>query len=99
MLGQLGLRDLYTTERDAASYPVYLTLRLLSLAAALAAVALLAAAGYAAPVAAVIVLVGGCKAVEGVSDILYAPMQREERMEFMGRSFVYRGLLSVAVVA
>jgi O-antigen/teichoic acid export membrane protein len=100
MLAQLGLRDLYTTERDAGSLPTYLALRLLALAGALAvAGAVAVSARYSAAVAAVIVGVAGCKAVEGVSDLLYAPMQRGERMEFMGRSFVYRGVLSVAAVA
>lgn len=100
MLAQLGLRDLYTTERDAESFPTYLALRLLSLAGALAVAAVVAVSGrYSAAVAAVIVGVAGCKAVEGVSDLLYAPMQRGERMEFMGRSFVFRGLLSVSAAA
>jgi O-antigen/teichoic acid export membrane protein len=99
MLAQLGLRDLYTTERDAASFPVYLTLRLLSLGGALCWVVALALSGYTAAVAAVIVLVGAAKAVESVSDVLFAPIQREERMEYMGRSFVIRGVLTVTAMA
>lgn len=99
MLAQLGLRDLYTTERDAASFPVYLTLRLLSLGGALCWVVALALSGYSAAVAAVIVLVGAAKAVESVSDVLFAPIQREERLEYMGRSFVIRGVLTVAAMA
>jgi O-antigen/teichoic acid export membrane protein len=99
MLAQLGLRDLYATERDPASFPVYLTLRLLSLVGALCWVAALVLSGYTAAVGAVIALVGASKAVESVSDVLFAPTQREERMEYMGRSFVIRGVLTVVAMA
>jgi O-antigen/teichoic acid export membrane protein len=100
MLAQMGLRDLYTTERDAATFPVYLALRLVSVLAGLVVVgAIVAVTGYAAPLAAAVLLVGLAKAVESISDMLFGTMQREERMEFIGRSYVYRGLLAVASVA
>ena len=76
----------------------YLTFRLVSLAAALGIVAIVAGIGSSGEKATVIILVGAAQAVELVSETFYGLMQKRERMDRISKSLMYRGALSLAAM-
>jgi O-antigen/teichoic acid export membrane protein len=76
----------------------YLVFRMISIAAALGVVAVLAEWGSSGEKAAVVILVGAAQAVELVSETFYGLMQRQERMDRISRSLIYRGALSLAAM-
>lgn len=78
----------------------YLGVRLVGMAAALAATAaVVGLSGYDPETALVVLAVALSKAVEGASDAYYGFLQQHERMRPMAASLVARGALSVGAVA
>ena len=76
----------------------YLTFRLVSLAAALGIVTLVAELGGSGEKAFVVILVAGAQAVELVSETFYGLMQKQERMDRISKSLMCRGALSLAAM-
>lgn len=95
LLSQLGLRKLLATDAEGRfSFGHYLGLRWVAGGLLAAALAVVAAVGpYRGEAAAAILAMGGAKALEGMSDVLYGLFQREERMDLLGRSLAARGIL------
>ncbi|HPF36601.1 MAG TPA: lipopolysaccharide biosynthesis protein [Candidatus Krumholzibacteria bacterium] len=77
----------------------YLGLRLLLGPAALLVTAAVALIGYSGDQVPAIVMFGVGRWVEGLSDIHYAYDQKRERLDVVARSFVLRGLASLALFA
>lgn len=96
----LGLQLRGVQATDAArsySFAHYFSLRLLTLGAALLLTA--AAAALYPEVRWVILWLGLAKALEGVSDVIYGLMQQQERLDWVARSTLWRGLLGLALLA
>ncbi|GAB4566798.1 MAG: hypothetical protein Tsb0020_18850 [Haliangiales bacterium] len=100
MLCNLQLRVAVATDvRDTYGFGDYLGLRLLTTAAALATIAVIAlGADYRPETAAVLLLVGVSKAVEAICDLCYGWFQKHERMALWARSLILRGGLGLAAV-
>lgn len=100
LLTSLSLREVLSTDaRGEHSFGDYLALRVISLLAGLLAIgAVTCVVGYRWETKAVILLVGGVKAIEAVSDVLYGLMQKHERTDLIAGSIVLRGLLSVVAL-
>lgn len=77
----------------------YLGLRLLTTAAALIFLIVLALAGYRGEMMWVILAVAAAKAFEAVSDVFHGDLQRRERMDVVAIYLALKGSLSVAAVA
>lgn len=100
LLTDLSLRTVQVTDaRRETPFGDYLGLRLLTTAVAVSAlVGVVLAGGYAGSVAAVLLAIGGAKCLESISDIAHGAMQQHERMDWVSRSLILRGILSVAAV-
>ncbi|HEX5032001.1 MAG TPA: lipopolysaccharide biosynthesis protein, partial [Candidatus Eisenbacteria bacterium] len=100
LLTSLSLREVLSTDaRDAHAFGDYLALRVIGVFAGLLAIgAVTCVVGYRWETKLVILLVGGVKAIEAVSDVLYGLMQKHERMDLIAGSIVLRGLLSVVAL-
>ena len=101
MLGAgLALRSVQAT--DAASehpFGDYLLVRLLTTAAALAAiVGIVRFSNYRWHTGAIILVVGLAKAFESISDIFYGLLQQHERMDRIALSMMIKGPLSLAAL-
>ncbi|MFB3827817.1 MAG: lipopolysaccharide biosynthesis protein [Bryobacteraceae bacterium] len=96
MLSHLNLRAVLATDA-ARRHPFgdYLAVRLVTAAAALAAIAAL---GGASGRFGVTLLLGAALAAENVSDIYYGALQRRERMDAIARSLIARSAVSVAAL-
>ncbi len=96
----LQLRAVHVTDaRGDYRFDQYFGLRIVCTAAALAVAALIAAAGsYSRETALVIVLVAVAKSIECLSDLLQGVLQRQERMDLVSRSLIYKGVASVVAV-
>jgi O-antigen/teichoic acid export membrane protein len=99
VLANLHLRPIWVVdvrerpEHERASWADYLGLRLLMQPIALAVVALVCAIrGWPFTTVAVVLLVALIRAAGSISDILYAPAQRAERMDPIGISRVLAGI-------
>nr|MDQ2899843.1 lipopolysaccharide biosynthesis protein [Acidobacteriota bacterium] len=101
MLTQLNLRAVVATDvRNGNPFHDYLSLRLLTTAAALAIIAaILAVSGYRRDLAWIVLGVGVGQALDGVSDICYGWQQQHERMERIAMSMAARGVLSTVAMA
>lgn len=101
MLANLSLRAVQVTDaRNEYGFGFYLALRLVTTAAALAAIGAIAvAAGYRWETALVVFLVGLAKSVESVSDILYGLFQKFERLDRIAIAMMLRGLGSLVSFA
>lgn len=95
MLASLSLRNVLATDaRGQIPFGGYLGLGLITTPLALLVVAGIAlSCEYSAATARVVLAVALSKAMESISLILYGLMQRQERMDRVGRSLVLRGLL------
>ncbi len=93
LLTSLQLRAALATD-VAESFPFeeYVFLRLIATVAGLAAIAIVVAvAGYREETRWVVLAVGLGKAVEALSDLIYGVLQRNERMDLIARSMIFRG--------
>jgi O-antigen/teichoic acid export membrane protein len=92
-----GLRDLQATDaHQQCRFVHYLRYRLLSVAFALALIALLTRVFSYPPV---VIIVGVSKALESIIDLVYGRYQQHERVDWMATSMMVRGVLSVVAVA
>ncbi|HUP02795.1 MAG TPA: hypothetical protein VMU19_02320 [Bryobacteraceae bacterium] len=100
MFSHLNLRAVLATDMEGRHpFGDYLVVRVATVALGAAAVAGVAlAGGYAARVVAVIVAAGAVLAVDNLSDIYYAAMQRRERMDRIALSTAARAALSTAAL-
>jgi O-antigen/teichoic acid export membrane protein len=101
MFGALNLRAVQATDaRRSYGFGDYLTLRLIALAAAMLATALLISlVPFERETAVVISLVAAAKAVESASDVYYGFLQRHERMDWISKSLMLKGVASVIALA
>lgn len=94
----LQLRSVQATDAgEARPFGQYFSLRTLTMGLALALTAGLAA--LYPQVAGVILWLGVAKALEGVSDVTYGLMQRQERLDWVSRSTLLRGVLGLGLLA
>ncbi|MDY0110145.1 MAG: lipopolysaccharide biosynthesis protein [Candidatus Krumholzibacteria bacterium] len=98
LFANMQLRSVLVAD-TAGDYPFrdYLSARLAMLPAALVVIALVAGLGYSSTQAATILVFGLARAVEGVSDILYGPAQKRERLDLIAISMIAKGLISLAL--
>jgi O-antigen/teichoic acid export membrane protein len=100
LFANFQLRSLLASDlTDRFRFRQYLIFRLISIGAALGLVAVVAEVAGSGEKATVVILVGAAQAVELVSEIFYGLMQREDRMDRISRSLMYRGGLSLASMA
>jgi O-antigen/teichoic acid export membrane protein len=97
LLTSLQLRAALATDvAGIFSLEEYLGLRLITTAAGLTAIAVVAVtAGYREETQWVVLAVGLGKAVESVSDLIYGVLQKNERMDLIARSMVLRGAVAL----
>ncbi|MCP2014425.1 O-antigen/teichoic acid export membrane protein [Deinococcus sp. HSC-46F16] len=94
----LQLRSVQATDAgEARPFGQYFSLRALTMLLALAITAGLAALYPRA--AGVILWLGAAKALEGLSDVTYGLMQRHERLDWVSRSTMLRGVLGLGLLA
>lgn len=100
LLTDLSLRTVQVTDaRRQTPFGDYLGMRLLTTFVAFAALCGIAlVGGYSGGVAAVLLAIGGAKALESISDIAHGVLQQNERMDWVSRSLILRGALSVGAV-
>lgn len=93
----LRLRALLATDaRGEYTFGSYLGLRLITTTLAFLLIAgFVLWTGYSLEAALVVLAVGLAKAFESVSDLLFGQMQKSERMDYMGRSLMLKGPLSL----
>lgn len=98
LFANMQLRSVMVAD-TAGDFPFrdYLSARLAVLPAALGVVALVAAFGYSSTQAATILIFGLARAVEGVSDILYGPAQKRERLDLIAISMMAKGVVALAL--
>ncbi len=101
MLTSLQLRWLLTTDvHGRTGFGDYLSFRLLSTALALVIIfASVLLFGYPRQLKAVILMVGLAQAIEAISDIYYARLQLQDRMEQISKSMITRTVLSAVGLA
>jgi O-antigen/teichoic acid export membrane protein len=99
MLTNLQLRSaLATDSKDEFDFWEYFNLRIFSLLIYLIIITLIIIfTGYKLNTSIIILLVGIAKLFESISDILFGVMQKHERMDFVAKSKMLKGLLSFAV--
>src|SRR5439155_21545021 len=97
----LSLRSVQATDAlGEYEFRDYFSLRLLTSAAAVLAVAgVVCFSPYGARAAVVILIVAIAKAFESISDIVHGLWQQHERMDLIARSLVLKGVLSLGVFA
>jgi O-antigen/teichoic acid export membrane protein len=97
MLTSLQLRQIQATDAQGNyQFSDYLTLRIaLSSCGVMACFLIGWGAGYRQAILGAIVLVAIAKAIESISDIFFGLFQQQERMDYMGRSLVLKGFLSL----
>lgn len=100
MLSNMQLRGVQATDTTGRfSFSEYLGLRLLTTAAALSGIVLLACAShYGIATLSVVVAIACAKSFESLSDVCYGQLQQRERMGGIAISMTMRGLLSVAAL-
>ncbi|MGO9315518.1 MAG: lipopolysaccharide biosynthesis protein [Syntrophobacteraceae bacterium] len=101
MFSNLNLRAVQATDaRHEYQFADYLGLRLVcTLLAVAAIIAVTFLSGYRGQTATVILAVGVAKAFESISDIYYGLLQRHERMDYIARSMMIKGPLSLIALA
>jgi len=101
MLGNLNLRGVQATDTTGRfSFSEYFSLRLLTTAASLAGMFLLACTShYGIATLAVVVAIACSKSSESLSDVCYGQLQQRESMDRIAISMIMRGLLSVAALS
>ena len=99
MLAQMNLRAVLATDaRGEHPFRDYWRLRMNATAAGVLIIAGIAVAGYSPHLAVLIAVTGLAQGVEGVADIYYGLMQRNERMDRITVSLTLRALLSLAAM-
>jgi O-antigen/teichoic acid export membrane protein len=100
-LANLQLSNVQATDaKRETPFEDYLRLRLMTTLGAAAALALIVAAcGYSARTAAVILLIGGAKTCDSVIDIFHGLYQQHERMRNVSASLICNGMASLAATA
>lgn len=97
MLAHLNLRAVLATDvEEQHPFADYFFVRLLASSLGLAASAVLA---MASPRPMLLLLIALSLALEAVSELYYAVMQRRERLDVMGRSLMLRSALTIALTA
>lgn len=101
MFTSLSLRSLQITDAlRSYRFLEYASLRLLTAILALVVIVVFGlVSGYSPVLLASLALIGGAKAIEYVSDILYGLLQQEEDMAGIAISMVLRAILSVAALS
>ena len=101
MFSNLQLRAVQATDaRHEYQFADYLGLRLVcTLLAVAAIIAVTFLSGYRGETAAVILAIGAAKAFESISDIYYGLLQNRERMDYIARSMMIKGPLSLIALA
>ena len=101
MFTNLQLRAVQATDaRHEYQFADYLGLRLVcTLLAVAAIIAVTFLSGYRGETATVILAVGAAKAFESISDIYYGLLQNRERMDYIARSMMIKGPLSLIALA
>lgn len=97
MFANLQLRDIQATDAGQEyQFADYLGLRLITTTLAfLCIIASVLAFAYRWEVALVVIIIGAAKAIEAISDIFNSLLQRNERMDRVARSLIFKGLLSL----
>jgi O-antigen/teichoic acid export membrane protein len=100
MFTSLSLRSLQVTDhRHTYRLLEYVSLRLLAVCFSLLLIAAFGlVTGYSAAMVRLTVLIGGAKAFEYISDILYGLLQKKEDMAGIAISMIIRAMLSVAAL-
>jgi len=100
MFSNLSLRTVLLTDSQGdLRFGNYLALRLVTTALALLIIAGIGfGARYRMETALVVVAVGLAKCFESISDLLYGVLQRHERLDFIARSMIMKGPLSLAAL-
>ncbi|MGO9021544.1 MAG: lipopolysaccharide biosynthesis protein [Syntrophobacteraceae bacterium] len=101
MFSNLQLRAVQATDATREyRFGDYLGLRLVcTLLAVAAIIAVTFLSGYKGETAAVILAVGAAKTFESISDIYYGLLQQRERMDYIARSMMVKGPLSLIALA
>lgn len=101
MLSSLSLRSLQVTDAlRSYRFLEYGALRLLTAMLSLGFIAVFGlVSGYSSGLLASLILIGGAKTLEYISDILYGLLQQEEDMAGIAISMVLRAVLSVAALS
>lgn len=101
MLANLDLRAVQATDtREDYPFTAYLGLRLITTTSALTVIGfILLMTDHDRETVLVIVFVGLAKAAEALSDAYYGMMQQHEQMNFIARSMLIRGGVSLAAMA
>jgi O-antigen/teichoic acid export membrane protein len=96
----LHLRNTQATDaRGDYDFGAYLGLRIVSTTLALlVTLVIIAGVRYRWETAMVILFIGLAKGFEGISDIVFGLLQKNERMDFVGKSMSLKGALSLAAV-
>jgi O-antigen/teichoic acid export membrane protein len=100
MLGNLQLRAILASDANR-NYPfsTYWQLRFLTAPLVWIVVAAIAlCGGYGMETAIVIVVAGGAKSIETLSDLCYGASQRNNRLDLVGKSLIIKAVLSVMVM-
>lgn len=101
MFANLQLRAVQATDaKRAYRFEDYLGLRILTTAAALAAIVLVALlSGYRSQTVWVILWVGLAKSLEAISDVIFGLLQQRERMDRIAKSLMIEGPATLAAMA
>ena len=101
MFASLQLRAVQATDaRRQYSFREYLGLRMITTLIGLTAIAAIIAAGsYQRGTAMVILAVAMIKGIEALSDIFYGLFQLNDRLDQIGKSMMFRGVISVIVLS
>ncbi len=97
----LQLRAVQATDaRRDYSPGHYLALRLLMTAIGLSVIAVIVfTSGYTSEKTAVILVIGLAKAVESISDVLFGLLQQRERLDYIAKSTMIKGVVSILTMA
>lgn len=99
MLANLQLRAVQATDaREEYGFGDYLGLRLLTSALALLTIGFLALF-TSSETGLVVLIIGAAKIIESVSDVIYGLLQHHERMDWLARSLLTKGPLSLLALA
>jgi O-antigen/teichoic acid export membrane protein len=101
LLTGLALRSIQATDaRREYAFGDYLGLRLITAVFALAViVGIVLATGYRRETGLVIIAIGLAKVIEATSDVFYGLLQQHERMDYIGKSQLLKGPLSLTAMA
>lgn len=101
LFSNLALRPIQATDaKREYVFADYFGLRLITTVLSLVVIAgIVLIAGYRRETGLVILAVGAAKAVEAISDVFYGLLQQHERMDYIARSQLLKGPMSLAAMA